>query len=593
MITNQDLRQVSIQTPVLNRVAGPLGFDIAFTLPNENLRPVQDQMVDVGGEMVPVMVSCVGTDCTVTIPTGSRSLNLLFVPTPMVDTMGTGFTGEFGTPTVIDETTGEISIQTPTLDTAAPSGGTPLMFTLQDNFEPVTGQPVTCIGTDCTVTIPQGSTSLALMFVPVTIPQTDPPPEPVAIVLPPEGNNVLLPDFFVGFDTSVPTTTDPATGEVTFTFVSETNAPAGGLAVSFRITGPAFTARLPNGDELVCPGNVCTVRILEDSTTAAFILVPQGTATTRWSVAIVPDTTNNYGFNDDSQTSVAVITTPPPAFFVGFSTPEPTVVNPENGEVTFTFVSETNAPAGGLAVSFRITGPAFTARLPNGDELICPQDVCTVRILEDSTTAAFILVPQGTATTRWSVAIVPDTTNNYGFNDDSQTSVAVTTIPPPAFVVGFSGTPTPTTDPVTGEVISGDVTFTVVSDTPALVGGLEVTITIGGDAFIAIPLNADGTRMNTALDCPLNVCTITIPAGSDRAAFVLVPDGPRSPDSDLFERWTVAIVLDDTDNCRLLHAAADGGADIPEHAAVTAESNGTHAIRSFRIEGEGLDPQCS
>ena len=529
-----DLRQVSIQTPELNRVAGPLGFDIAFTLPNENLRPVEDQMVDVGGEMVPVMVSCVGTACTVTIPPGKTDLALLFVPTP----------SEFGAPTVINKDTGEISIQTPTLDTPAPSVGTTLMFTLQDNFMPASDEMgVTCIGTDCTVTILDGEIDRVVRFVPTPIDPTDTPP-PVAIDLPDDQDFAVLP-VFVGFSTPEPTV-DPDNGEVTFTFVSETAAPPLGLAVSFRITGPAFMAMLPDDTPLVCQGNVCTVVIPAGRDRVAFVLVPQGTATTTWSVAIVPDTNNNYGFNDDSRTSVAVITTPPPAFFVGFSTPQPTV-DTDTGEVTFTVVSDTPALVGGLEVSITIGGDAFIAIPLNADgtrmntPLVCSlQNVCTITILEGSDTAAFVLVPQGRTTTTWSVAIVDveDTSNIYGINDDSQTPVAVITTPPPAFFVGFS-TPQPTVDTDTGEV-----TFTVVSDTPALVGGLEVSITIGGDAFIAIPLNADGTRMNTPLVCSLqNVCTITIPAGSDTAAFVLVPQGRTTT------TWSVAIVdVEDTSN---------------------------------------------
>ncbi len=348
VIGTGDSRQFSTETPDLDRAAGPGGFNIDFTLP-ANLRPVQNQMVDVGGEMVPVTVTC---------------------------------------------------------------------------------QP---IPTACTVTIPETQTRLVLMFEPI---DPDDTTEPVAIVVPPSDDYTILdppttppPAFVVGFDTLAPTVVNLENGEVTFTFVSETNAPAGGLAVSFRITGPAFTARLPNGDELVCPQDVCTVRILEDSNTAAFILVPQGTATTRWSVAIVPDTTNNYGFNDDSQTSVAVTTTPPA---VGFSTLQPTVEQ-NTGNVTFTVRSNVDAPTGGFDVSFRIEGEGFTARLPDGSVLVCPQNVCTVRIPVGTRTAAFILVPLGPAEggssdldlTRWTVTIVDDSSNNYAIVDDSQAPVIV------------------------------------------------------------------------------------------------------------------------------------------------------------------------
>ena len=109
--------------------------------------------------------------------------------------------------------------------------------------------------------------------------------------------------------------------------------------MSISIEGDAFTAMLPAN----CQGEVCTVVIPAGGDTATLILVPTGPSTT-WRVAIVEDTNNNYGINDDSQATVPVTTTP---FVVGFSTPLPTT-DPDNGEVTFTVRSNVAAPAGGL-----------------------------------------------------------------------------------------------------------------------------------------------------------------------------------------------------------------------------------------------------
>ena len=550
-------RQVSTETPELDRAAGPGGFEIEFTLP-PNLMPAPGQ----------TDLDCTGTACRVTILENSRSRVLMFVPIDPADTTEPvaivlpptddyTLLPEFfvGFSTLVEPTrnpdNGEVTF-TFVSDTVAPVGGEGVAVSFRITGDAFTAMltddtPLVCQGNVCTVVIPAGSNTVAFVLVPqrpdttnwrvAIVPDTNDnygidgdSQTPVAVTTTPP------PDFVVGFDTSAEPTVDPDNGNVTFTFVSETVAPVGGLEVNFRITGDAFTAMLPDGMALDCPLNVCTVRIPAGSDTAEFILVPQGPDTT-WRVAIVPDTTNNYGFNDDSQTSVAVTTLPTPDFVVGFSTPQPTV-DTDTGNVTFTFVSDTAAPVGGFAVSITITGSDFMAMRPDGTPLVCPQDVCTVVIPEGSDRVAFVLVPQGTATTNWEVAIVPDTNNNYGINVNSQTPVDVATTPPPDFVVGFS-TPLPTTDPDTGEV-----TFTVVSDTPALVGGLEVSITIGGDAFIAIPLNADGTRMNTPLVCSLqNVCTITILEGSDTAAFVLVPQGTATT------RWSVAIVdVEDTSN---------------------------------------------
>ena len=146
VIGTGDSRQFSTSTPDLDRAAGPGGFNIDFTLP-ANLRPVQNQMVDVGGEMVPVTVTC---------------------------------------------------------------------------------QP---IPTACTVTIPETQTRLVLMFEPIDPADTT---EPVAIVVPPSDDYTILdpptlptPAFVVGFSTPQPTV-DTDTGNVTFTFVSDTAAPVGG-----------------------------------------------------------------------------------------------------------------------------------------------------------------------------------------------------------------------------------------------------------------------------------------------------------------------------------------------------------------------------
>ena len=520
---NAALRRVATETPLLDRAAGPLGFDIDFMLP-ENTRPVAGQPV----------ICRDNNMCTVTIPPRMLSLEIILESVLVADVLPTetGFVGdgEFGAPTVTDAITGEVSILPPTLAAPAPLPRL-ISFTIADGFEPADdSQPggLDCQGTACTVTIPMNQITLpALRFRPVAIAPTD---TPVAIDLPDSNDYTLLPEFFVGFSTLVEPTRNPDNGEVTFTFVSDTVAPVGGegVAVSFRITGDAFTAMLTDDTPLVCQGNVCTVVIPAGSNTVAFVLVPQRPDTTNWRVAIVPDTNDNYGIDDDSQTPVAVTTTPPPAFFVGFDTPAPTR-NPDNGEVTFTFVSGTVAPALGLTVSFRITGDAFTAMLTDDTPLVCQGNVCTVVIPAGSDRVAFILVPQGPATTNWSVAIVPDTTNNiYGIDENSRTPVAVTTTPPPAFFVGFDTSAEPTVDPDNGEV-----TFTFVSETAAPDGGLEVSFSITGDAF-TLP-------DDTPLDCEGNVCTVRIPAGRDTVAFILVPQGRDTT-------WTVAIVPDTTNN---------------------------------------------
>ena len=319
------LRQVSIQTPVLDRPAGSNGFNIDFTLP-ANLRLV---MMD-----QPQPVTCNNpndpTACTVRIPPGQNSLDLLFVPVlgADVNSVQTGFVGdgEFGVPTVADEDTGIISILPPTLTAPAGTDGRRISFTIENGFEPADdSQPggLDCQGTACTVTIPVNEITLpALLFRPVVIAPTDPPTDTVAIDLTPNQNFDILPelppDFVVGLGTPElmvdPDTGDVTSGDVTFTVRSNENAPADeGLAVRFRIEGDAFIAIPLDADgartdtPLVCSlQNVCTITIPAGSDTAAFILVPDGADTdlfTRWTVAIVDDTINNYGIDDDSPTA--------------------------------------------------------------------------------------------------------------------------------------------------------------------------------------------------------------------------------------------------------------------------------------------------
>ena len=516
-ITNLDLRQISIQTPVLDRVAGSNGFTIDFTLPlDANLRPVEDQMVEVDGQMVPVTVDCTDTAtdtaCMVTIPEGSRSLDLLFVPTlgADVDSMETGFVDnnrEFGAPMVTDETTGEISIQTPTLVTAPGSGGRLISFTIADGFEPVPGQTaVECTGTACTVTIQESAISTdPLLFRPVAIAPTDTPPAPVVIDLPDTPPFAILPGpppFVVGFDTTEPTV-DPDTGEVisgdvTFTVVSDTVAPDGGLTVRFRITGDDFTAMLPDDTELDCPLNVCTVRIPEGSDTAEFILVPDGADTdlfTRWRVTLVPS--NNYGIDDDSPTA--------------------NVINEEftriaEGEEDSTLGRNTIVQFGDGLALFRPEGLSGDL-----DILEIPQ---AARITADSRRDSFARSGSDRLTQQ---NLDDEQSTYYGYFADDGGFLPFDTSEDNAFpgfdpqIVGFF-----LRNPVYN-TNTGATTFGLPGiDRAAGRNGYDIGISVGGVSEFTAALE-DGTPV----DCPRNVCVVTIPVdGFTPPNLVLTPTDP-------------------------------------------------------------------
>ncbi len=489
LITNARLRQISVQTPVLDRAAGPGEFNIDFTL-SLNIRPVADQTVMVDGVEMPLTVTCNGVACTVTIPSGAGldPLEILLesvLVADVTDPTETGFVDdnlEFGAPMVTNEMTGEVQIQTPTLAAQAPTGGRPLEFTIEDGFVPADNQPelVCQTTTECTVTIPSGSTNLALSFVPTPISRTNPlDPDSVAINLPNDNTDVnILPPPptvppVVSFDTPEPTVA-PENGNATFTVGSNVRVPPEGFAVSFRIEGDAFTAMHPDGTELVCPQNVCTVTIQFGFRTAAFILVPTGPRPpdsdlfTRWTVAIVDDTRNNYDIDDDNQ--VAVVAT-------GLLTPIAaggTTVLDENAPVRF----------GDLSASFSAFG--LDGALP--DVLEIPS-------------APRVLAESGADTFASGYGYFADDGGFLPVGTDMQVEVPPALPPPNLGIVSQ----------ISGQV---DITFPML-DAPAGPGGFDIEFTVSGsNLFTATLLDAVDLADRTSVPCDAsNVCTVTIPEG--------------------------------------------------------------------------------
>ena len=468
LITNAGLRQISVQTPELDRVAGEGGFTITFT-PPENFRPVSDQTG---------VNSCPNNVCTVTIPQNMLSLPIILEPVPVavVDPAEMGHDGmfTFGDP---DTTTGEIMVTTPTLDAAAPSGGRSFMFTIEDNFMPVPGQTGvnSCPNNVCTVTIPQGDTSLAVSIVPTPISRTN-PLEPVAIDLPDDNTDVnILPPPppvppVVSFSTPEPTVVNPENGNATVTFVSDTAPPPEGLTVSFRIEGDAFTAMLPGSTTpMDCPLNVCTVTIQFGFRTAAFILVSDGPRSpdsdlfTRWTVAIVDDPDNIYGIDDDNQVAVVDIEGLPR--FVADSL-DP--VLDENAPVRF----------GDLSASFSAFG--LDGALP--DVLEIPS-------------APRVLAGSGADPFASGYGYFADDGGFLPVGTDMQVEVPPTLPPPNLGIV----------NQISGQV---DITFPML-DAPAGPGGFDIEFTVSGsNLFTATLVDVDGT----SVPCnAMNVCTVTVP----------------------------------------------------------------------------------
>ena len=508
------LRQVSIQTPVLDRPAGSNGFNIDFTLP-ANLRPVDGQTG---------FLNCVGNACRVTIPVGQTDLDLLFVPVlgGGCEFGATGFVGdgEFGVPTVADEDTGIISILPPTLTAPAGTDGRRISFTIENGFEPADdSQPggLDCQGTACTVTIPVNEITLpALLFRPVVIAPTDPPTDTVAIDLTPNQNFDILPelppDFVVGLGTPElmvdPDTGDVTSGDVTFTVRSNENAPADeGLAVRFRIEGDAFIAIPLDADgartdtPLVCSlQNVCTITIPAGSDTAAFILVPDGADTdlfTRWTVAIVDDTRNNYGIDDDSPTA--------------------NVINEEltriaEGEEDSTLGRNTIVQFGDGLALFRPEG------LPGDlDILEVPH---AARITADSRRDSFARI----GSNRLNQQNIAGQSTYYGYFADDGGFLPFDTSEDGRTTM-FPGLALPGFDPQIVGIFAGynqqngqtlwrlpGIDRAVPENRDST--GYDIGISVRRmDETIAVPEFTAALEDGTPVDCPRNVCVVTIPVG--------------------------------------------------------------------------------
>ena len=522
LITNARLRQISVQTPVLDRAAGLGGFTVAFTL-SLNIRPVADQTVMVDGVEMPLTVTCNGVACTVTIPSGAGlqpleiQLESVLVA-DVTDTTEPGFVDdnlEFGAPVVTDEMTGEVSIVPPTLAIAAPADRR-IRFTIADGFEPVppADNPaqtamVSCDSanpTACTVTILMSETSTApLLFRPVAISRTNPlDPDSVAINLPNDNTDVnILPPPptvppVVSFDTPEPTVA-PENGNATFTVGSNVRVPPEGFAVSFRIEGDAFTAMHPDGTELDCPQNVCTVTIQFGFRTAAFILVPTGPRPpdsdlfTRWTVAIVDDPDNIYGIDGNNRVAVVDIEL---------------LTLIADGEADFTL--DRNAPVrfGRLSTSFDAFGR--DGALP--DVLEIPS---APRVLADSGANPFA---SGYGYFADDGGFLP--VESQGVTGDILTDDTLALPPPNLGIV----------DQISGQV---DITLPLL-DAPAGPGGFDIEFTVSGsNDFTATLLDAVDPADRTSVQCPGNICTVTIPEGetglpSSGNRVVLTPTVPPS-----------------------------------------------------------------
>ena len=202
----------------------------------------------------------------------------------------------------------------------------------------------------------------------------------------------------------------------------------------------------------------------------------------------------------------------------------------EGGEVVVRVTSDTNAPVGGLEVTVSIGGDAdrneFTATA-NAEAVCTNFPICIVTILAGDRSVDLILSPTSDFSTEgpdpesWTASLVES--NDYELDaDDNTAAFAITDL---IAAVGIATFDTAMED--------GAIALTITSSIPAPAGGLEVTVSIGGDAVVADFTSADCTGLQ---------CVVMIPSGSMSVVLIIKPltdDGTEN-----IERWTATIAPD-------------------------------------------------
>ena len=504
--------------------------------------------------------------CTVTIPAGMDSVNLVLTPLSDFSTEGP----ESWTATLMDGTNydaaandnaafditdliaavGIMTSDTPMEGGAAVTltitssetvpttltGGLAVTVSIRDaNANEFTANAV-CTNLVCIVTIPAGSDSVNLILTPLSDFSTE--TESWTATLEDGSNynldandNVVFAITDLIANIRIMTSDTPMEGgaAVTLTITSSETVPTtltGGLAVTVSIRdadADEFTANA------VCTNLVCIVNIPAGSDSVNLILTPLSdfsTETESWTATLEDGSNYNLDANDNVVFDITDLIAA-----VGIMTSDTPM---EGGAaVTLTITSSETVPdalIGGLNVTISIGVAEADEIQPNADCTNFP--ICIVNIPEGDSSVSLILEPLSDFSTetgeRWTASLRDG--GNYNLDANDNVGFDITDL---IAAVGIMTSDTPMEG-------GAAVTLTITSDLAAPAGGLSVTVSISsisGNGLMTGEFTA-----NAEADCTTNfpICIVTIPAGSVQVSLILSPLSDFSTETG--ERWTATLV---------------------------------------------------
>ncbi len=393
-----------------------------------------------------------------------------------------------------------------------------------------------CTNLVCIVTIPAGSNSVSLILSPLSDFSTE-TERWTATLEDGDDYNLDAGNNNVGFDITdliaaigIMTSDMPIEGgaAVTLTISSSDVVPAtltDGLSVTINIVG----ADAADFNNAVCTGLVCIVTIPAGSNSVSLILSPLSDFSTetgeRWTATLVDDDDNDYnldagnnnvGFDIDDLIAV-----------VDIMTSDTTAI--ENGAaVTLTISSTLPAPAGGLSVTINI-GVAMDGEFTANAEADCTTDFprCIVTIPENERSVNLTLSPLSDFSTepgeRWTATLVDTGAYNPAAGGDDNVAFDITDLIADISILPSASMATE----------GGAIALTITSSINAPVGGLSVTVSIGGISVVAADISSANTNCNGL------ICEVVILSGTDSVVLNLMP--ASGDESENPESWTATI----------------------------------------------------
>ena len=499
--------------------------------------------------------------CTVRIPAGSDSANLMLTPLSDFSTEGERWTATLMDGTNYDAAANDnaafditdliAAVGIMTSDTPMEGGAAVTLTITSSETVPTTltdGLSVTidisgananeftanavCTNLVCIVTIPAGSDSVNLILTPLSDFSTE--TESWTATLEDGSNynldandNVVFAITDLIANIRIMTSDTPMEGgaAVTLTITSSETVPTtltGGLAVTVSIRdadADEFTANA------VCTNLVCIVNIPAGSDSVNLILTPLSdfsTETESWTATLEDGSNYNLDANDNVVFDITDLIAA-----VGIMTSDTPM---EGGAgVTLTITSSETVPTtltDGLSVTINIVG----ADAADFNNAVCTNLVCIVTIPAGMDSVDLVLSPLSDFSTEtgesWTALIVNG--DDYDLAANFNVGFDITDL------IAAVGIMTSDTARMEGGVA---VTLTITSDLAAPAGGLNVTVDISG---------ADGMDFTSAA-CTSTTpprCVVRIPSGMRSVELIITPLDTDAVEN--IERWTAMIVPADT-----------------------------------------------